>query len=193
MEYTDAQILQHLGSNSEKDYTLALKALYKTHFGSIQYLINKNGGTEDDAKDIFQDGIVVLFNQVRQGKLELSCSIKTYLYSICRNQWLTKLRKNKRIVQMDDKLEFIPIKDTVYENILESEQSQVISGLLDKMGEECRSILKLFYFYRFGMTDIQDRLGLASEQVAKNKKMKCMKRLKNMVLTSNAYKAELRQ
>lgn len=192
MEYTDAQILQHLSSSSEKNYTNALKSLYHTHYGSIQYLIKKNGGSEEDAKDIFQDGIVVLFNQVRQDKLVLSCSIKTYLYSICRNQWLSKLRKNKRIVEMNDRLEYIPVKERIYENIMQSEQSQTISDLLDKMGEECRSILKLFYFYRFGMLDIQDRLGLASEQVAKNKKMKCMKRLKNMVLTSHSLKAELR-
>jgi DNA-directed RNA polymerase specialized sigma24 family protein len=43
----------------------------------VQALVLKNNGSADDAKDIFQEAMIVLFEKVRSGSLELNCQIKT--------------------------------------------------------------------------------------------------------------------
>ena len=57
----------------------------------VQSLIINNNGTADDAKDIFQEAMIVLYEKARSGTFELSCQIKTYVYSVSRRLWLKKI------------------------------------------------------------------------------------------------------
>ena len=70
-----------------------LHAIYKDHFGMIRNLVMKNSGSESDAEDVFQDALVVLFKKFNHSKFNLTVKFKTYFYSVCRNIWLTELKK----------------------------------------------------------------------------------------------------
>ena len=59
----------------------------------VQTFILNNSGTSDDAKDIFQEAMIVLYEKVRSGSFELNCQIKTYVYSVCRRLWLKRLHQ----------------------------------------------------------------------------------------------------
>ena len=76
--------------------------LYEVEFPKIVRLVTKNSGTLDEAKDIFQDALVVLIEKAYRKELDLTCSIGTNLYSICRNIWLERLRKVKNIISLND-------------------------------------------------------------------------------------------
>ncbi len=180
-ENADENILTSLRSTDSRVVDQAFIQLYKLAFDAISRFIQRNSGTLSDAEDIFQDSLVVLYNQIKQGELKLNCTIKTYLYSICRNLWLKRLRKGKKEVALTDQMETIPINPEHLEDIDGDERSHTIAKLLGSLGEDCRDILLHFYFERMSMREIARKMNLSSEQVAKNKKSNCMKNLKKKI------------
>jgi DNA-directed RNA polymerase specialized sigma24 family protein len=77
---TDNEVVFGILNDSEN----ILKRVYVAYFPMVLQLIINNNGTADDAKDIYQEAIIVLYNKVKSGKFELSSKLKTFLYSVCR-------------------------------------------------------------------------------------------------------------
>ena len=77
---TDNEVILGILNNSEN----VLKRLYIAYFPMVLQLVINNNGDSDDAKDIYQEAIIVLYNKVKTGDFELSSKLKTYIYSICR-------------------------------------------------------------------------------------------------------------
>ena len=61
----------------------AVEAIYLENYLIIQAFILNNNGSIDDARDIFQEAMVVLFDRSKDASFDLKCLIKTYLYSVC--------------------------------------------------------------------------------------------------------------
>jgi len=89
---TDNEVILGILNNSES----VLKRLYIAYFPMVLQLIINNSGNEDDAKDIYQEAIIVLYNKVKTGDFELSSKLKTYIYSVCRRLWLKRLTQMNR-------------------------------------------------------------------------------------------------
>ena len=86
-------VFKSIGNNDKA----AIEAVYKENYSLIQYFVTNNNGTEDDARDIFQEAMMVLYEKSRLPGFELTCQIRTYLYSVCRRLWLKKLQHSRRI------------------------------------------------------------------------------------------------
>jgi RNA polymerase sigma factor (sigma-70 family) len=181
-------LLQH-GGDREQDE--AFRQLYHQYYGLVESIVVTNSGSSEQAKDVFQDGIIVLFNRVKKGDFLLTSSLKSYLFAICRNLWLMKLRTAGREPALENHHERIPLEEDLFKTLEATERQQLIAGLLAKMGEDCRRILDLFYFQKLSMSKIMEAFGLGSEQAAKNKKSQCLGKLREMVMTSNFYKTAL--
>ena len=163
--------------------------MYNAYLGMIQNVVSNNNGDSQDGEDIFQDGMIVLFNQARKEDFELRCTVKTYLYSICRNLWLKKLRKSKKVVELTDTIkQFVTVDESQLKTLEVTEEKEIISSYIGQLSEGCQEILKYFYFDKKKMSEIADLMGLANEQGAKNKKSGCMKKLKSMMKDSNHFK-----
>ena len=65
----------------------AVEGIYSRHFGMVQSLIINNNGSAEDARDIFQEAMIVLYEKSKSPGFELQCQLKTYLYSVCRRLW----------------------------------------------------------------------------------------------------------
>ena len=91
-------LLKGLARNDRK----CIEAIYRDNYNAIQSLIIKNNGSIDDAKDIFQEAILVLYEKVQSDEFILSCQIKTYIYSVSRRLWLKRLVQQNRFLVMDD-------------------------------------------------------------------------------------------
>lgn len=191
-EWTDDIILTKLRSGKEREIDDAMRWLFDEYFGLILHFIQKNNGTAEDAEDLFQDGLLVLYKQVIDEELVLTCTIKTYLYSICRYQWSNHLRKKKEVELNEDENEYITIQHSQLESLIESEEGKLIAELFEKLGEDCKRILIYFYYDQLRMKTIAEKMNLSSEQIAKNKKSKCLKGLRQLVLNSPFYKNILR-
>ncbi len=160
----------------------AIEAIYTANYGIIQSLILNNNGTEDDAKDIFQEALIVLYEKAKSGGFELNCQVKTYLYSVSKRLWLKRLQKNSRYELQSNGLE----ESTVYveEDIGAHEKRNSEFGMMEhamaNIGEPCKSLLEAYYIHRQNMQEIAKAFGYTNSDNAKNQKYKCLIRLRKL-------------
>lgn len=174
---TDQEILTALSKNDSRAY----EKLYAAYFSMAKYFVIKNSGNFEEAQDVFQDAIIVLFEKTKSSDFKLTCTLKTYIYSIVRNLWLKVLSKKKVKVSITDYEKYyqIPIED---EEIVEDEnKSNSVQEAIKQLGEKCRQILTSFYFEQKKMNVIAEELGYTNAANAKNQKYKCMQQLKKLV------------
>lgn len=181
---TDLEVLEEIQSKSNPH--MALNHLYSQYYQPLEYYILQNSGSDDDAADIIQEVMLVFVKMVREQKFRGESSIKSFLYSICRNLWITELRKRKSTAARNERYE--EDKDQlsldVSEQIQRNENLKFVMDLFEQLGERCKQILTLFYFEELPMKEICERLEFSSEQVLRNKKYKCLSTLTEQVKSS---------
>lgn len=185
--WSDEEIIFCLQGSSIK-HDLALKQLYSQVYPIIKSFIHKNNGTDEDAADIFQDGIIVFYEKVRLNQFQLSSSIGTYLYSVCKHLWLNKLRAQKKITSLNEDSNTYTVDPKSLKVLGSKERNEFLLKLLASLGDDCKKVLVYYYYDRLKMKQIADRMNFANEQVAKNKKSSCLKKLKSIVSGSPLIK-----
>ncbi|UFH56796.1 RNA polymerase sigma factor [Spirosoma sp. KNUC1025] len=179
---TDEELLTGLANGSDD----ALSQLYRRYFPMVLHFVTTNSGSEDDAKDIYQEALIVLYEKVRSGSLELHCQLKTYLYSIGRRLWLKQLTQRSRYMVRDietpasDELALEQISDDVLDHEERDRQFTLMADSLDRLGEPCRTLLEDFYIQHLSMQDITEKFGYTNADNAKTQKYKCLMRLKRL-------------
>ncbi len=182
LRLTDEELLAGLAEGADG----ALAQLYQRYFPMALHLIVSNNGTEDDAKDIFQEAMVVLYEKVTEGSLELHCQVKTYLYSICRRLWLKQLARKGRYTLYDTERDLgegeptVALETDLTEHAQRDIQFEVMETSLAKLGEPCRTLLEDFYIRHLSMQEITDKFGYTNPDNAKTQKYKCLQRLKRL-------------
>jgi RNA polymerase sigma factor (sigma-70 family) len=170
-------LLEGLAKNDRQ----AAEALYRQHYSMVQSMVIHNNGTTDDARDIFQDAMIVLYEKSRSGSFELNCQLKTYVYSVCRRLWLKKLgQRQKYIPDMNGIEETVPVDEDVDLHEQRNGEFQVMEKALLSLGEPCKSLLEAFYLQKRNMTEIAGSFGYTNADNAKNQKYKCLMRLKKL-------------
>lgn len=162
----------------------AIEKIYKDNYSVMQSFIIKNNGYPDDARDIFQEAMIVLFEKASSSGFELNCKIQTYLYSVCRRLWLKKLQKESRYSPAVDYLqETVAVEDEIETQEKRNSDFIVMEKALSKIGEPCKSLLEAFYIQKKSMPDIAETFGYTNSDNAKNQKYKCLMRLKKIFFT----------
>ena len=176
---TEEELLNGLASND----TGAIEVIYANNFNSILSLVTKNSGTYDDARDIFQEAMVILYEKAKSGSFRLSSQLGTYLYAVCRKLWLKRLQLqgryyvssdyeiDERNLSIDDDTEVAKEKDATY---------TIMETALERLGEPCKSLLESFYIHKKGMNELVEMFGYTNADNAKNQKYKCLMRLKKL-------------
>jgi len=151
--------------------------LYRENERMVRKYITDNNGTSDDAEDLLQDALVVLWQNARKPQFELQAKISTYLFAIVRNQWLKNLEKRKRENgSLETAGEGKP--DFIDESRMDL---KIVRDYLNNMGELCRKILLMYYFDGYDMQTIADANQLANANTAKSKKYQCLKDLSSQI------------
>ena len=161
----------------------ALNHLYKVGYPIVRNLVLKNSGRLEDVDDILQEGIIVFYEKIRSADFKITCSITTFIYSVCRNQWLKALKKKSLNIAFSDTHETFEIDDNELDNeAVLNERQHSLKEALNKLGDPCRSILMFFYYEKLSMDKISERLGYTNADNAKTQKYKCLNRLKSMMV-----------
>jgi RNA polymerase sigma factor (sigma-70 family) len=170
-------LLKGLAENDRK----SVETIYRNHYSMIQTLVINNNGTSDDARDIFQEAIIVLYEKARSGSFELHAQLKTYLYAVCRRLWLKRLSHNARFsgdlanapetIATDDDLEMYEHRTADFE---------MMEQALQHLGEPCKELLESYYIRKKNMSEIAKEFGYTNADNAKNQKYKCLMRLKKI-------------
>jgi len=179
-EINEQLLLKGLVANDTK----AVETIYKENFAMIQSFIINNNGSYDDARDIFQEAMITLYEKAKSESFVLTCLIKTYLYSVCRRLWLKRLQQMGRYVMQAEALEETVL---VEEDLEVHEKRNADFAMMDRalgsLGEPCKSLLEAYYLQKKGMLEIAAEFGYTNADNAKNQKYKCLMRLRKLFFT----------
>jgi len=132
-----------------------------------------------DAKELYQQSVLVLYENIVNGKLmEMNSNIKTYLYAVGKNKFSELKRHwNRNVAEMDDTMP----DHSAFE---EAERMDLLVNFSEKalalLGNPCKELLELYYYHRKSMVEIAEILGYKGEASARNQKYKCLLRLKDI-------------
>ena len=169
-ELDEKEIFERIKKGDEK----ALELIYKKYYRMMTKLVVTNSGTEEEARDVYQDALVVFWQKARSGNLILTSKMSTFIYSICQNLWRKELDRKKRLSNEQ--------KDTPTTMDMDSpEREKIVAKCLDQLGETCRKVLMYYYFDEMSMQEIAEKLGFANTDTAKTKKYKCKQKLDELV------------
>jgi RNA polymerase sigma factor (sigma-70 family) len=177
-------LLQGLAKNDKK----AIETLYKDNYNMVQALIINNNGTPDDAKDVFQEAMIVLYEKVQSGTFELNCQIRTFVYSVCRRLWLKRLMQQNRFTISEGHEQIVSVDDETEEHEKRNTEFIMMERAMNGLGEPCKSLLEAYYMQKKSMQDIAMSFGYTNAENAKNQKYKCLMRLKKLFFSQ--YKNE---
>lgn len=176
----ETALLEGLAKNDRQ----AVETIYKQHFTMVQSMIINNNGSADDARDIFQEAMIVLYEKARSGQFELSSLLKTYIYSVCRRLWLKRLQQQQKFVPELNGLEdIVPVEEEMEGHDQRTVEFQVMEKSMQSLGEPCKSLLEAYYLQKRNMTEIASSFGYTNADNAKNQKYKCLMRLKKLFFT----------
>jgi RNA polymerase sigma factor (sigma-70 family) len=185
LDLSDKHLLEGLAKNDRG----AIEAIYSRHYNMVQSLIINNNGDADEARDIFQETMIVLYEKSRSGTFELNCQLKTYIYSVARRLWLKRLQHLQRYVpDISGKEDLVHVEDELDVHEQKNLEFQTMERALSGLGEPCKSLLEAFYLQKRNMNEIAGSFGYTNSDNAKNQKYKCLMRLKKLFFTE--YKNE---
>jgi RNA polymerase sigma factor (sigma-70 family) len=164
------------------DIEAPVRKLYDSFFEAVVTHVLMNGGSRDDGADIFQEAILVLIDKVKTGQFRGDSSIKTFLLAISRNLWLHELRtrsrrNNREVIYMSGEEKEIAPRESFFEK----DNTRALEQLLDQVGDPCKKILTGFYYEDKSMKEILVDFQYENEQVLRNRKSRCMKKLKELL------------
>ena len=152
----------------------ALDIVYQKNYRMMVRLVTSNNGTEDEARDVYQEAVVVFWQKATSGNLVLTSKMSTYIYSICLNLWRKELDRKKRFSSEE--------KDSIEtQDQDKKERERIIRESIDKLDDTCKRVLSYYYFDGMSMKDIAEKVGFANTDTAKTKKYKCKKKLDELI------------
>jgi RNA polymerase sigma factor (sigma-70 family) len=181
--YTEKELVRGI-INENNDVILYI---YNNSFKPVRHMITRNSGSEEDARDIFQDSLIILYKKLKARSLKLRCSVSTFIYSIARLLWLKELKIRgmgpKRIDDYDGWSDEENNITRIYE---ENERLKFYRRIFDQLSEDCRKILKMV-MNSYTIAEITSIMGYNSEQHTKNRRYRCKKALVNRIIQSPEY------
>jgi RNA polymerase sigma factor (sigma-70 family) len=160
-----------------------LQYIYTSNFSKIEHFVLTNNGSDDDAKDIYQEAFLAVWRNIQLDKFHPAneTALSGYIYQIAKNKWIDQLRsmKGKKITPMIE----MEIPDTNIESS-SAEEDEYLSAVKKHfvtLGQQCQDLLGKFYFQKQSLREIATFFSW-TEASAKNNKYRCLQRLRNMVI-----------
>ncbi|MEP6747853.1 MAG: sigma-70 family RNA polymerase sigma factor [Bacteroidota bacterium] len=173
----EKELLKRLAKNDKQ----AAETIYKDNYNMVQALIINNNGSADDARDIFQEAMIVLYEKAKSGTFELNCLLKTYMYSVSRRLWLKRLHQLQRYSgRVENMAETVHTEEEIDVHEQRNTQFLAMEKSMMNLGEPCKSLLEAYYLQKRNMTEIAGSFGYTNADNAKNQKYKCLMRLKKL-------------
>ena len=176
-ELNEQALLQGLANNDSR----AIETIYKQNFNMVQSFVLNNNGSYDEARDIFQEAMIALYEKTKSESFVLTCKINTYVYSICRRLWLKRLQQlGKFSGSVDSFEETVSVEEDLEVHQKRNAEYNIMERALGSMGEPCKSLLEGYYVKKKDMQALAKEFGYTNADNAKNQKYKCLMRLKKL-------------
>jgi DNA-directed RNA polymerase specialized sigma24 family protein len=165
-----------LNSTSAKARKQLFEALYKSAFPRVAHFVSSRKGSFQDAKDIFQDSLVIYIEKLNQG-LEVHTSETAYVLGIAKHLWIRKFNRERELVSLNAEETTIDIPDDFYPSI----ESNKLVALLKQTGKKCMDLLKAFYYDNQSTEEVVKNFEYSSHHSATVQKFKCLEKMRDTV------------
>jgi len=165
-----------------------LQHVYDTYYPIIEGYIVHNQGSRDQARDIFQEAMIVVYNKVKLGQLELTCKFGTYLYAICKKMWI---QERKKYLLRNEKLkqQAMMVQDPgpADEPLLQNHLNHLFNKHFGDLSTDCQKILSM-YFNNFSVEDIRTAMNYKNLHHTADRKYRCKKSLVKRIVNDPLFK-----
>lgn len=152
----------------------AFISLYQRAFPPTAKYVSKMGGSFDEAKDIFQDALVIYYEKTIHNEIDLHVNEQAYLLGIAKHLWAKKFRENNRLAVFDDHFDR---EEETDEHLSESR----LLHYLETAGQKCMELLRAFYYDNLPLNKIAGLFGFSGDRSATVQKYKCMEKVREIV------------
>jgi RNA polymerase sigma factor (sigma-70 family) len=186
---TDEELIKGLIQQESR----CIKFLYKEYFPLAKSIAERNSGSYEDAEDLFQDSIVVLYKRLKNENLKLNAGLKTFFYGICKNLWMQRLDRKWRLSYSENMAEeprgsYEITEKEISEEVLE--KKRLFQKHFLSLPKKCQKILQL-YMNEVPLKNIAKELGLKNEEYVKSRKYSCKNLLRKRIMNDPQCKPYL--
>lgn len=184
--HPDQMYIEGLANND----SAIIQSIYKKFIPKVVSYIRNNSGDEDQAQDVVQEIMILLFNQAKAKKLQLSCPFDAYFFLLCKRKWLNELKKSSsKGVTIDE--DFLSVNEPTAEMVSQTEifdeKQQLFDTMFQKLGEKCQELLKLSFTIK-SMEEVAEKLQVTYGYVRKKKSL-CTGQLAQWIQESSRFKS----
>jgi len=154
-----------------------LGRLYEQAFPAVAKFVSRMGGSLEQAKDIFQDALVIYVEASQQGSRTIPMSKLAYLLGIAKHLWIRKFHRDRHNVPLSEAENRIAIPEDFFPTI----QTKRLLRVLELSGKKCMDLLRAFYYQQLPLKKLVNTLGYANEHSASVQKYKCLEKIRNTV------------
>ena len=177
-DFSDHRLYEGLISNDPECF----RYLYRRMYPMVRRQLARHGAPDEDSRDVFQEGLIALWENARSGRFQLreGVRISTYLTQICKFRWMDRQRKaGRRRETTLDQLPDLRAEHDLTDGWDDREQQELFQQLFVRLGDRCQDLLQRFYFGKESLQTIARAYDIG-EPSAKNQKYRCMQRLRGL-------------
>lgn len=184
--HPDQMYIEGLASNN----SAVIQSIYKKFVPKVVAYIKNNSGDEDQAQDVVQEIMILLFNQAKANALQLTCPFDAYFFLLCKRKWLNELKKtaNKGVTINED---LASISESTQEMITQTEifdeKQQLFDTMFQKLGDKCKELLQWSFTLKT-MEEVAEKLQVTYGYVRKKKSL-CVGQLTQWIQEAQVYKS----
>ncbi|MBP4138709.1 RNA polymerase sigma factor [Flavobacterium geliluteum] len=184
--HPDQMYIDGLASNN----SAVIQSIYKKFVPKVVAYIKNNSGDEDQAQDIVQEIMILLFNQAKANALQLTCPFDAYFFLLCKRKWLNELKKtaNKGVTINED---LASINESTQEMVVQTEtfdeKQQLFDTMFQKLGDKCKELLQWSFTLKT-MEEVAEKLQVTYGYVRKKKSL-CVGQLTQWIQEAQVYKS----
>lgn len=184
--HADQIYIEGLANNN----SAIIQSIYKKFVPKVIHYIRNNSGDEDQAQDVVQEIMILLFNQAKANKLQLTCPFDAYFFLLCKRKWLNELKKvsNKGVTLDEDYTSNNePTDDMVAQTEIFEDKQQLFDAMFQKLGDKCQEVLKLSFTIK-SMEEVAEKLNVTYGYVRKKKSL-CTGQLTQWIQENSRFKS----
>jgi len=180
----DIKIIRGILDNRNR----VIQKVYDDYFPMVERMVINSGGDNEQAKDIFQESLIIIYKKLSNGELTLTCKFSTYLYAVCKKLWLVeKRKKNLRMKQIPGEHIMVedsePVIDDVYDRI-----RALYYKHFNQLSKDCQKLL-LLHFNEVPIEEMQKIMNYQNPHYVMDRKYRCKKSLIRRII--NLYKMNI--
>ncbi len=184
--HPDQYLIEGLANNDSP----IIQSIYKKFVPKVVSYIRNNSGDEDQAQDVVQEILILLFNQAKAKQLQLTCPFDAYFFLLCKRKWLNELKKsaNKGVTISDDFTSTNePTEEMVAQTETFEEKQQLFDTMFQRLGEKCQEVLRLSFTLK-SMEEVAEKLNVTYGYVRKKKSL-CTGQLTQWIQENSRFKS----